>query len=96
MPRDAIHSIIADFRTFDSSRYSFVASSPFHDALLQVDQSIAYVMDKMLLEDVMIREHGALRLELPFDGADAVRTTLRMFLVLHQVLYPLFYIFINT
>jgi hypothetical protein len=53
-------------------------------------------MDKTLLEDVMIREHGALRLELPFDGADAVRTTLPVFLVFDQLLYPLFYIFINT
>jgi hypothetical protein len=96
MLRVAIHSISASFRTFDSSRYSSVASFPFHDALLQVSSSIASVMDKTLLEDVMIREHGALRLELPFDGADAVRTTLPVFLVFDQLLYPLFYIFINT
>ena len=59
-----IHGIIAAFRTFDSSSISFVASFSFHDALLQVNSSIRHVVDKLLLDVMMLREHRALRLEL--------------------------------
>jgi hypothetical protein len=44
----------------------------------------------------MIREHGALRLELPFGEADAVRTTLSLYVIVHQLLYLLFYTNTNT
>jgi hypothetical protein len=50
----------------------------------------------MLLEDVMIREHGALRLELPLSEADAVRTTLSLYVIVHQLLYLLCYTNTNT
>jgi hypothetical protein len=44
----------------------------------------------------MIREHGALRLELPFVEADVVRTTLSLYVIVHQLLYLLFYTNTNT
>jgi hypothetical protein len=71
-----IHSIVAYLCAFNSSSFNSAASFPFHDALLEVDASIADVMDKMLLEDVMLHEHRALRLELPFDRIVAAHPTL--------------------
>jgi hypothetical protein len=89
MSRIAIHNIIAYFRTFDSSSFNSVASFPFHGALLQIDKSIADVLDSMLLEDVMLHEHRARASArvAPFDYVDAAHPTLSRYMTIYHPLY---------
>lgn len=44
-------------------------------------------MDKMLLEDVILHEHRALRPELPFGRIDAAYPTLSRYMTIYHPLY---------
>ena len=89
MSRIAIHNIIAYLRTFNSSSFNSVASFPFHDALLQVNSSVADIMDNVVGGRDATRTSRALRLELPFDRIDAALETMSRYTTIYHPLYLL-------